>query len=133
MNITEVLKKANIDEATYRKEYSRLSGSLVPVKREEETDDSYLTRLLKWEENRDIVHYKIIENYTIRRSGRSTRLTDSYIQELFNDGAIKVYDHHNTPLAHRFLFDNVLRRLSIEHTHIKLEVNRTENKIELIK
>ena len=75
----------------------------------------------------------ITKNTDIRQSGRSTRLIDDYVQELFNNGIIKVYDHHNTPLAHRFLFDNVLRRLSIEHTHIKLEVNRTENKIELIK
>jgi len=57
------------------------------------------------------------KNYE-RRCGNSTRQIDAYVQELFTKGNIVVWDHHNTPHATKFLFDNVVRRLSIEHPHL---------------
>ena len=133
MNITEVLEKANISITTYEKEYNRLSGPLVPIRTPIENNESYMLRLLNWEKTRDIIHKQIIENFTIRASGRTTRQTDDYIQALFKGKIIHVFDHHGTADANLYLLDNILRRISIEHPHLKLEVDRTENKIELIK
>jgi hypothetical protein len=50
-----------------------------------------------------------------RKSGRTTRLIDKAIQDLFNNGNVKIADHHDTLKMHRYLFDRVVFRLHNEH------------------
>lgn len=63
-----------------------------------------------------------MDSQGLRRSGRTTRLADSYIQELFDKGTITVADHftHSEngrpfPNASRNLFDVVSTRMEREH------------------
>ena len=58
---------------------------------------------------------EITKGKHIRRSGETTRLADSHIQDLFNFGETVVHDHYNTNLSHKELFDKVLSRLKTEH------------------
>lgn len=50
-----------------------------------------------------------------RRTGRSTRLIDKYIQELFEKKIVIVYDHYPKIEAHNDLFNRVMTRLKNEH------------------
>ena len=50
-----------------------------------------------------------------RQTGRTTRLVDSYIQELFTKGKIIVRDHAPSEEAHKILFERILDRLLAEH------------------
>lgn len=58
-----------------------------------------------------------IENLrgTGRRSGRSTRLIDIFIQKLFNTGAVEIFDHHRSIDATKDLFGRFCDRLNHEH------------------
>jgi hypothetical protein len=76
------------------------------------------------------------ENYSgLRRSGRTTRYADQFIQALFDSetanikGSVVVYDHHGTQEATERLIDIIVRRLSIEHPDIKVEVNKIKREI----
>ena len=51
----------------------------------------------------------------VRMTGRSTRLVDKCIQDLFTNGVVIVFDHYDHSRAHRDLFDRVMRRLYSEH------------------
>lgn len=57
----------------------------------------------------------------MRASGRTTRLVDQAIQELFTKGSTTFMDHHfgENPKQHRraceFGFDILLKRLASEH------------------
>lgn len=68
-----------------------------------------------------------------RRTGRTTRLVDSFINELFTQGQVKVYDHH--PLNHSSLMvlKMVLKRLKSEHgiDESDLIINRSKLLIHL--
>lgn len=68
---------------------------------------------------------------TWRMTGRSTRLIDEYIQTLFNEGSVKVRDHHFTRHSDKFLFDRVVRRLKNEHRHDSFEYNTNHQTIKL--
>ena len=50
-----------------------------------------------------------------RRVGNSTRLIDKYVQDLFNEGNVVVYDHYNTNNSNNFLLSKFLGRLNLEH------------------
>lgn len=55
-----------------------------------------------------------------RASGRTTRLVDYYIQELFKNGKIEnITDHYDDVNAHLRLVDLIEKRLYIEHNRIK--------------
>lgn len=54
-------------------------------------------------------------NLITRRTGRSTRAINFFIEELFERGETIVVDHHGTPLAHKDLLFRVLKRLESEH------------------
>lgn len=59
------------------------------------------------------------EDNSIRRSGRTTRLADSYIQDLFKNGKIQVTDHYQeSNSGDRHLFDIIMNRLSLEHPYL---------------
>ena len=51
----------------------------------------------------------------IRHSGRTTRLADHFIQELFTKGEVQVRDHWDEPRAHHYLVHIIVRRLEFEH------------------
>ncbi len=59
----------------------------------------------------------------LRGSGRTTRLADSFIQELFTNGQIEVKDHHESPHASQALIDVICGRLDYEHCNIKYSVS----------
>ncbi len=57
----------------------------------------------------------IFKSSKMRRSGRTTKLVDKYIQTLFTTGKVLVHDHHHTNNADRNCFNMVINRLLIEH------------------
>lgn len=70
-----------------------------------------------------------------RASGRTTRLIDKYIQELFaKEGEwIEIKDHYDNRHAHKYVFNKVLDRMHLEHTRISLASNRTKSIIKINK
>ena len=69
---------------------------------------------------------------TTRKSGRTTRLVDEYIQLLFdvNKGeTIKVSDHYPSNDAHRMLLDKIANRLKNEHVGLEFEIDYRERTI----
>ena len=59
-----------------------------------------------------------------RATGRTTRLVDYYIQELFNNpnSEIEIIDHHNTQQSNIHLTQMILRRMYEEHRGVKIKV-----------
>lgn len=63
----------------------------------------------------------IDDNDQLRQFGRTTRLVDQYMQELFTGEPVYVADHHQDGTAQtgRMMFDHIskiiLRRLELEH------------------
>lgn len=67
-----------------------------------------------------------------RRTGKSTRLADSYIQELFTSGNIKVKDcWKNNHALDKDLFEKIVRRLSIEHPNMNFKFRKGDLTIEI--
>jgi len=64
----------------------------------------------------------------LRASGRTTRIANRLIEDLFTKGFIRVEDHWDNPNAHRELFERTLERLSNEHPGImsNLEIYKKE-------
>lgn len=58
----------------------------------------------------------------LRNSGRTTRMADQLIQELFTNGEITVQDHYNQDSAHHYLLRVIVRRLEFEHLNTKFKV-----------
>lgn len=67
-----------------------------------------------------------------KRKGNTTRLADFYIQELFYKKTVTLEDHHDTHEAHERLMKIVLKRLSIEHPHVKIKTHLGFKRIELV-
>lgn len=70
-----------------------------------------------------------------RKSGRTTRLIDSYIQLLFevNKGeSVKVRDHYPSNDAHRILLEKILKRLQNEHPGVNVEYDIRERTIKRV-
>ena len=59
-----------------------------------------------------------------RATGRTTRLVDYYIQELFNhpNEEVEIIDHTNTQQSNTHLTQLVLQRMYNEHRQIKIKV-----------
>lgn len=59
-----------------------------------------------------------------RATGRTTRLVDYYIQELFNNpnSEIEIIDHTNNQQSNVHLTQMILRRLDNEHPGIKFKI-----------
>jgi len=73
-----------------------------------------------------------------RRDGNTVRLIDNAIQILFSGDICVVLDHHEmgrNSKANKHLFDQILRRLEVEHRwvleqkRVKLDKNRLEIRI----
>lgn len=50
-----------------------------------------------------------------RRTGRTTRMIDSFIQDFFNRGKCEIHDHYVDKKSYDRVMDIVLERLSREH------------------
>lgn len=66
--------------------------------------------------------------------GRSTRLIDWCIQELYHRKGewIKVIDHYGTPAADKSLLLRIARRMAEEHPFDTIEINHPNNSIRLV-
>lgn len=51
----------------------------------------------------------------LRATGRTSRLVDSYIQELFNNKEIEVRDHFTNTRAHKDLLKRIVNRYNNEY------------------
>ena len=51
----------------------------------------------------------------LRATGRTTRIIDRLVQELFETGSCKIADHHPTHEADRYLLHRLMGRLEAEH------------------
>lgn len=53
-----------------------------------------------------------------RKTGRTTRLIDGYVQSLFNNMGefVTIKDHFDHPLAHMQLIDKLTKRIALEHS-----------------
>jgi hypothetical protein len=74
-------------------------------------------------------------NNDLRKSGRTTRLIDDYIQLLFTTdkgSLIKIRDHFPANDAHRMLMDKIIERMKNEHPGVELDVNYRERTIRRI-
>ena len=64
------------------------------------------------------------DNNLNRATGRTTRLIDYYIQELFNNpnSEIEIIDHNNTRQSNIHLTQMILKRMYEEHRGVKIKV-----------
>jgi hypothetical protein len=58
-----------------------------------------------------------------RRVGNTTRMIDMFIQDFFNKGECKIFDHYDTRQSRQRVFDLVLQRLKMEHHIEKKDVS----------
>lgn len=67
-----------------------------------------------------------LEQDKYRRTGRTTRLCDDFIQKLFQNVGkeIQIYDHYVTYSSDDMLTEKITNRLKLEHPHVKWEVRR---------
>lgn len=65
----------------------------------------------------------------MRRTGRTTRLADYIIQQLFNypGVSVKIVDHHHSSSACEHLCNIITRRLRLEHTGTDFEAKKEKN------
>lgn len=66
-----------------------------------------------------------------RNSGRTTRLADHYIQELFSKGSVIIEDHFLTQKSHERLYEIILTRLRLEHGGTEIFADKGKCKISL--
>lgn len=79
---------------------------------------------------------ELIEELTVRGTGRTTRLVDQAIQDLFTKGVVLVKDHFDDRQADRYLTERIKKRLDYEHPHVKYNIKGRSDQhiiIELIK
>jgi hypothetical protein len=55
-----------------------------------------------------------------RRSGRTTRIVDQAIQELFKNGYVFCRDHYPSKQMTEYVFKKVLKRLDFEHGQLPI-------------
>ncbi|WP_044200669.1 hypothetical protein [Flammeovirga sp. OC4] len=67
-----------------------------------------------------------------RRSGTTTRLVDSHIQELFSKGEVYCKDHYGSAIADRLLFKRVESRMRYEHKHVNIKCDISKCLIRII-
>ena len=64
-----------------------------------------------------------------RRKGNTTRLIDMFVQDFFNKGECRIYDHHGTRQSHERVMHLVLQRLQYEHNIQKQDVYINRSKL----
>jgi len=75
----------------------------------------------------------------IRRSGNTTRIIDEAVQELFENGKVRILDHNDTRMSHRYILDKFIKRLDSEHgankegTRESFVIDRANTTVKFIK
>lgn len=84
-----------------------------------------------FEEKVDLI--KEISNLLERHTGRTTRLIDGYIQQLYDQRGdwIVIEDHYNSKSANDMLLKKVLQRLHNEHSIDQIEIDKMRNAIRI--
>ena len=61
-----------------------------------------------------------------RATGRTTRLVDEYIQQIYNNQGewVRIADHYPSKQADKVVFDKVCGRLKYEHSRDEFKVRR---------
>ena len=82
---------------------------------------------------KELEERKEIEAIRIRMTGMTTRLTDSFIQELYHNPNkwITIHDHYQSRNADRMLLEKILRRMEYEHPYDKVDVDKLNNRLKL--
>ena len=65
-----------------------------------------------------------------RRIGKTTRMADNFIQSLFENGIIQVFDHSLVDNEHKRLFGIIEDRLKREHAHLIDNITFDKKKID---
>lgn len=75
-----------------------------------------------------------LSELSLRKTGRSTRLADSYIQQLYNNVGewVTIKDHYISKTADSILLNIICKRLSLEHPATKIEIDRFNNKLKIV-
>ena len=72
-----------------------------------------------------------------RLQGRTTRLIDKFIQEIYQHQGewVTIEDHHPTKQEHRILFDKIMSRMQFEHQddEVKIDLTHGAPRIMLVK
>lgn len=100
-------------------------STLTPEQTEELINKFKETAILSVSDSYIIEDFRLWNNEESDRStGRTTRLIDYYIQELFNNpnSEIEIIDHTNTQQSNIHLTQMILRRLDNEHRGVKIKV-----------
>ena len=74
-----------------------------------------------------------IEN-NLRASGRTTRLIDYYVQELFKNkyADIEIRDHNKGRMSALYLMDNIVNRIKSEHPRVAVMSNNVNCTLKLM-
>ncbi len=74
---------------------------------------------------RDLLGQVIELSY--RATGRTTRIIDEYIQELYRHLGewIEIEDHYPSPQADRMVLDKIMARMELEHPGDKVNVDKS--------
>lgn len=70
----------------------------------------------------------------IRMTGMTTRIIDSYVQELYKNRNewITIHDHFPSHNADRMVLEKILRRMAYEHPNDKLDIDKLNNRLKLV-
>lgn len=97
------------------KYYKKNSEILALEHRDFNNTSTSDTDLEGWQEISSDHYQELLD----RRTGRTTRLADNYIQQLFFEGFVVVKDHHTSGRSgHVHLFSVIFNRLKNEHPHL---------------
>ena len=79
--------------------------------------DNYIPSPLKREgrTEKSIEEITDLQDINIRRTGRTTRLVNEYIERLFKEHTIIVRDHYPTQLASKYMANMLKKRMEFEH------------------
>ena len=122
---TDIFVTYHIDHEISLGIYERTTSSVVVnIKEFERWLSSFSSKEEKVDEYEDSLRQIEI--------GRSTRLADAYIQELFTTGEIQVRDHIDKLNCHKELYVKIRRRLVTEHRHRSIWFDNVNFKITLL-
>lgn len=75
-----------------------------------------------------VITYEIIceNDHYLRATGRTTRIIDQCVQEIFKNGYTIFKDHYDTDKSNMMLAEKIINRVKMEH-NIDLKVNKLMN------
>lgn len=84
-----------------------------------------MSKRIEMENRLNNLEFQVID-LKCRATGRTTRLVDDYIQQIYNHQGewVKIADHHPSKQAAKVVFDKVCGRLKYEHSGDEFKVRR---------